>query len=561
MDQDRSGKERFKTARFPYPQITSTDWRVSCAAWNIPSESEILIEHFEREGWTTLDNIQSMLLGFDTTALVWVAADTLGLLPGKEKQKDPMTSHSPLYSSSPQVRLHSTGAFNQVYVITFPSATTSATGQSSSLQVVARLPKLDQSLIPPNKLESVVATMTFSRNCRELPVPKVLTWNPYYDVERNPVLRPYILMEFVPGISLLSHWIQLCSQPSGEREKTKEIILNAVAALHVRLSEPLPSFSGDRSMLGSIYFDWEQAAQGNLDLRNPNSYCIGALAHGYGPLKKRRYDAISLEPVGPAEDLPKLWRMCVCNELQMVSRTGVDILDGSPCRDASIDRLKGQAESGLPSNLGLIHELGIGMERWVDHCPLPSKPSLLSPCFVMDDWAFRNIIVDPSTSTLCSIVDWDDAYILPFILSGNYPEDLCPTYVDKGDDHSARWDFLPEDENLLVMPFPLPDMLRPNENMDQSRKMESHEHVLDWVQMNERIECTIWRRIYREKLAALDSRFLFSVAIQGTEEAQDLDGFWEIRQEPMKVQKLLLYGWQEWIEYRLLIEKDIKCDS
>ncbi|KAF5351353.1 hypothetical protein D9758_008040 [Tetrapyrgos nigripes] len=548
---------------FPYEQVILSEWMALSAGWTIPSESEIVVEYLEREGWCTSDEIEDMLLGFDVRALVFAAAEVL------HREGELKSSGLPVGTlSSPTIYLHSTGAFNQVYVVTLPAPFSSCTSQD--LQILARLPKLGRNCIPPSKIDSVVATMTFARQCRGLPVPRIFAWNAHYDINHNPVGSPYILMEFVSGVSLEDYWTRLCSQPrSSNQERKKEAIIAACAQFHARLCEPLILHPRNDHMLGSLYFDWLQVDRNSQDMADPECYRMGPLAPGFDALRKRQCYSSQLDPVGPAEDLRTLWRTCLRKELETIKKIGLGMPrktsgHGDYGAFAEGGRKEMEPEGGRHHMDELAKSLSVGMGNLVERTLSTSSGidvSLLRPCLSMDDWAFRNIIIDPSTLTIRAVVDWDDVYVLPFLLSGRYPEDLCPTHGDSASgvntsDQSDDWDFIPKDEEMLVMPFPLPDVLKKGCSISpEPGKTESHEHILGWLQLNERIECTIWRGVYREKMAALDPRFSFGIIVEVGDAAElQFWEFWEISQEAMKVQRLLLYGWRKWVDYSRFIE-------
>ena len=84
-----------------------------------------------------------------------------------------------------------TGSYNKAFRLTF----------DDSIKVVARLPT---PLAGPSYLvtASEVATLQFTREVLDIPVPRVLTWSGAKRNSINRVGADYIIMEEVAGVSL-----------------------------------------------------------------------------------------------------------------------------------------------------------------------------------------------------------------------------------------------------------------------------------------------------------------------------------------------------------------------
>jgi hypothetical protein len=121
---------------------------------------------------------------------------------------------------SPSIRLLANGAFNKVFLITFPDG----------IEVIARVPFLeDYSEI---RMRSEIATMLFARQRLGLPVPRLFTWCLTAD---HPVGAPFILMELLPGVPLTENlWFNILSLDN------RKLLLGRISELHARLVRSLP---------------------------------------------------------------------------------------------------------------------------------------------------------------------------------------------------------------------------------------------------------------------------------------------------------------------------------
>jgi hypothetical protein len=106
-------------------------------------------------------------------------------------------------------------------------------------QLVARLPF---SIAGPAHLTtaSEVATMRFTRDIMDIPVPRVLSW--CSRAERSPVESEFILMEKVPGTPLLSRWDDMQIDEKGK-------VINEIVSIESKL------LGSGCPALGSLYFE------------------------------------------------------------------------------------------------------------------------------------------------------------------------------------------------------------------------------------------------------------------------------------------------------------------
>jgi hypothetical protein len=80
---------------------------------------------------------------------------------------------------------------------------------------------------------------------------------------------------------------------------------------------------------------------------------------------------------------------------------------------------------------------------------LERHPSLAQSCLVNDDYAFRNILIDPDSYQVRAFIDWDDVNVMPFVIGVDFPEDIksfSEEGLDQGSDYFCKGDFFPPDE-------------------------------------------------------------------------------------------------------------------
>lgn len=64
-------------------------------------------------------------------------------------------------------------------------------------------------------------------------------------------------------------------------------------------------------------------------------------------------------------------------------------------------------------------------------------PEFTTLCLCHGDTALRNIPFDLDSLTITGILDWEDIAVMPLVLTGQYPRELC----DTGGWHSSPDDY------------------------------------------------------------------------------------------------------------------------
>jgi hypothetical protein len=472
-------------------------------------------EAMTRSYWMDDEYYETHRLGIDTHALVYAAVQALS------KQ------------STPTIAYICSGGWNQLFLIEFPNGD----------KVVARIPKTGGR--SAHKIHSTVATMTMARYHLGLPVPEIFAWHPSND---NPVGAPYILLEFVDGTEPWQVWWTIPF-------KAQSRMLDELASYHAKFARPLP-FKG----IGSIFFatDLPESA----DLADASTYRLGEMS-----LSPNRE---SLEPPSHTLSLRLFWQRLWQHEFDFITKTyGVD-------RETVIADEDHPGFGGEVQTLGAFLDVSEYLQTLIANCPLPHQLELFEPCLAMTDYAFRNIKIDDESSRVTSFLDWDDVYAFPFLLCSRFPEDIC-FFDGSGEawNETGPFTFLPLDEEPLESdnfdgPVHEPpqstepnDALLTEESDESSSEETTSEPPSDAEDQSDQLcadaaaddSCvpfpddaceaesdrrrrardTLLRREYARLLAQHDPRF-------------GLDRFWSIREEPMKIQYLVMHGWTSWLK-------------
>ncbi|KAF4555815.1 Phosphotransferase enzyme-like protein 2 [Elsinoe fawcettii] len=138
--------------------------------------------------------------------------------------------------------------------------------------------------------KSEVATMDYLRKHTSIPVPKVLDWNPD---PSNPIGAEYIIMERVPGVSVLSKWdqmsmaqhTQLVRKVAQFCKQTYDLSFAAYGSIYysdAALGDEEKIDLGDGFCLGPhVGRDWWNAAAGEAEL-------FGNIGYDHGPWENIR---------------------------------------------------------------------------------------------------------------------------------------------------------------------------------------------------------------------------------------------------------------------------------
>ncbi|KAJ3503060.1 hypothetical protein NLJ89_g8602 [Agrocybe chaxingu] len=506
-----SGWEETFTASSPTPtekQLIQT-----------PSMSDEDYEHFR--------------LDIDTRALVYTAMHAFDM------------------PAIPDIANSSSGSFHRIFCITFHHPTS----EGLEFNVTAWVP-LPHARIP-GRVETTVAMMSFACHLRGIPTPEIYAWNAETG---NLVGALYILMEWAEGTAPWLLW--------EDYTKTEKVqFLGELANHHGKFAEPIHTFEG----FGSIYFAKEDDAH-HHSLQDIGAYRLGPFIPGPIATHSR---GISKWPQSTSPSLRGFWIQLWEHEVKCITDVhGVE-------RSAIVPEKGGQT-LGDPATISEFLDVAAALRVLIDNCALPDPeqhPSLYAPCLVPTDYAFRNMLIDRETHKVSQFLDWDDAYVLPFFLCSYYPEDICHTDGVGSD----GWDtgcfrFLPlneegdvpdeespspvtknvpdlsadkmgnpedeakehdadseEDEDSFVEaeedgnesePESAEEPSEDNESVNPSTNAEDKENEEDHRQ---RVRDTRLRRGYERLLAEHDPRFAS-------------DGFWTKREDPMKINHLVMQG-------------------
>ncbi|KAJ3500815.1 hypothetical protein NLJ89_g9626 [Agrocybe chaxingu] len=516
------------------PQNFPPDWEARfLTSDTIPTEEQLCRrDHMDDEIYN------EWKLQINTKALVYAAMQALNAT-----------------SVTPNIISKSIGSFNRVFLISFPS-----TKDTPEFRVAARVLRGKGRM--PGRIEATAAIMSLAL-ARGLLVPEVYAWHPGTD---NPVGAPYILLEWAKGEDIWRSWIYYTKE-----EKVN--FLEEIARHHAKLAEPLP-FVG----IGNVRFANAEAGH-DLPPDKMDSYRVG------GPFLPG--------PLCTQDSRSAIWPQTIPTSLRdfwvAIWQHEVDFITSKHGADRSV--IITDDEDETPATLGELLEVAASVRVLIDKCVLPSPndyPSVYEPCFVPTDYAFRNMIMDPKTCKITALIDWDDVYIMPFLLCSRYPEEIC--FSDGVDedrwDKSGRFPFLPldeegevpeEDESIgIAAPNGPPTAERGCNRSEENQGSEDRGTVetavcpashaeddkdggsdaetgkdeenipamldADEVDFHRRVRETRLRREYEKLLASADARFAS-------------DGFWQMREDPLKIQHLVMSGWAEWLLYASWIQE------
>ncbi|KAJ5927863.1 kinase-like domain-containing protein [Penicillium verhagenii] len=233
-------------------------------------------------------------------------------------------------------------------------------------EVIARIPTPIAG--PPRyTTASEVATMDFLRTVLKLPVPEVWAYSTTSD---NPVGAEYILMERVEGESLASRWLSLTT------EEVKDVMTEIAD-------------------IGRKIFDFHFPAYGSL-------------------YYKKDLDGETQIPIVEIL-LSALWL------------SSVDCVTSAARREMAVIQQHAKAQPRqtflLPTNYD-VHpsEHSSLLSRFLQLAPHFIRPgSSSAPTLRHPDLSLSKILLAPGSNKIISIIDWQDAMILPRFIQAGYP--------------------------------------------------------------------------------------------------------------------------------------------
>ncbi|KZW00356.1 hypothetical protein EXIGLDRAFT_830767 [Exidia glandulosa HHB12029] len=438
-----------------------------CADCQIQSETELIAA---TRSCSVTDVSPTALTGLDVNGLVRIAAAVLQVAT----------------ADIPTGELLRTGGFNRIYRLQYPL---------SGHDIIVRIP------LPQSRqfvsVSTTVASMLFAQTHLGIPIPRILAWN-HDDLSDNEARLPYILMEFVTEtFEAWSTW----HKDSGSERHCR--ILAALAKTHALFLRPLK---------------WKSLSIGEL-LLQPEAND----SHALRPIRSRVESADHTRlkvPVYTANstDLPdvwlELWNYHLSQCLQYKSEETVDLhwnsISPHPQLVPRADFL--EVADGLRTIFTAVLKA------------LDLYPNLCQPCLARNDYAFRNVLLDPDTLDVKACIDFDDVQVMPFILSPIFPKDILTsdpisdTEMDKRFVADGGFVEFPLDE------YGPPSVLYSDENGD----------IIDGVgESNQRIQDTAYRTAYFHALAEEDERFR-------------TDEWWPLHKDARKVHTLLTGGVEDW---------------
>ncbi|KAL4798332.1 kinase-like domain-containing protein [Aspergillus venezuelensis] len=239
---------------------------------------------------------------------------------------------------------------------------------------------------------SEVATLKFLRDVLGVPVPRVLG---YSATPENGVGAEYIIMERVRDVSLAER----CDSLSGE--EVKSVMVQIVKIERKIFDCPFAAY-------GSIYLrkDFEEIGGKNGVPLPDQQYCIGPVAarqYWHGKRSKTKIDR------GPWTSAIECFTSAArrdkeCNIHHAKHRSRKTFLlptthDIDPFEHTSL----------LASFLDLASEL------------IPANPPHCAPTLRHPDLSLSNIMLEPDSSKIISIIDWQGATVFPLFMQAGYP--------------------------------------------------------------------------------------------------------------------------------------------
>ncbi|EJU00216.1 hypothetical protein DACRYDRAFT_108963 [Dacryopinax primogenitus] len=145
----------------------------------------------------------------------------------------------------------------------------------------------------------------------------------------------------------------------------------------------------------------------------------------------------------------------------------------------------------------------------------PLSPNLAKPCLVIGDFAWRNIICNPTTGRVIGFIDLQGVAVLPRFMPARYPDDISSTHstTDQWLTTTGGFPWVPPDDTLQIMEAP-----------------ECGQEGVDWQAglrkaMKEEL---VYRKEFRLHLSRNHPLFQ--------------ERFWREAQHPLKLHFLLVYG-------------------
>ena len=364
--------------------------------------------------------------GYWNSTPVWPQEPNIGVLKSLARRVLLFRLPAPVDDNSLEITFFSAGAFNKLYLITYPRHETSY------------LFRVTLPVCPFFKTESEVATLTYLLANTSIPVPHVFAWD---STANNELGFEWILMERLGGLPLGDVW--------------RQIPWDSKVTLTERLAEivnQLGNHTFDR--IGSLYFQSALAnrrdessdkEQGDVDSTDPGSKSAMNQSYQAAPDKASLPD-FAVGPIfspifyvgvrlylpgdrGPYRSTSEWLKAEINMQLQWVKAGRVE---GDTSYVKDFEKEVPEIEAECYRYLSILPTIISDDER---------------PEYRLHhgDLNLSNILVDPTTFEITGIVDWEMINIVPLWRASEYPvflqdiepeddeEPPIPSYEDEED--------------------------------------------------------------------------------------------------------------------------------
>ncbi|DAA73798.1 TPA_exp: Uncharacterized protein A8136_4001 [Trichophyton benhamiae CBS 112371] len=272
------------------------------------------------------------------------------------------------------------GGFNRVFLLTMDDGS----------EVVARIPT---PIAGPPRLTtaSEAATMQFLRDVLHISVPRVFAYSATSD---NVVGAEYILMERLKGEPLSSRWLSL------SKAEMVDLMMQIVDIEKKIFDFRFPAY-------GSLYHRVDIPKEARVDIEaGGGEFCIGPICKRQFWHGERADMKLDRGPwTNPADCVASPAR----RELAWTSKYGKP-------RPRRAFLLPTEEDISPREHISLLSQY-----LQVSSFLVPTQPEMATPILRHPDMSFPNILLTPGTNKIESIIDWQDAAILPLFMQAGYP--------------------------------------------------------------------------------------------------------------------------------------------
>jgi hypothetical protein len=262
-----------------------------------------------------------------------------------------------------------------------------------------------------------ISTMLFARQYYNLPIARIYAWS----VEQgssSPVGVPFLLMERLPGRPIAPNEFLYKMD-----EETRLKILRSTTSLHLELAKPLPP---------------SLQRYGRLAMRNLPDTCVSWNFHASIPLEDfevspyiesqkfrnswEREDINRVLPTIAFDNISEYWLAATEFEfLELKRHFAKTLTQDEPYVLSGTYHISGRGQTA--SDLADAYR---DLKALLGHYARTHSPTHPDqrPCLWHHDYKLSNMLFDPKTFDVTGIIDWEDASIVPWILSARYPGDL-----------------------------------------------------------------------------------------------------------------------------------------